>query len=247
MTEQDPLSDLDLELSAYLDGELDPARADALETRLAAEPELAERLAALRTAEARFVRELEAVEDAPLPEGLLSLLESGDAAPAANVAGLQQRRPAPLPLALAAGIALVVGFLLARLVVPPAGAPGDSLLAGGVVDSASPLHDVLQHQPSGTLTELAGGAVVTPVMSFAAEGGGYCRELQVQSAAGGSRALACTRSGAAWQVEVAEFAPADAAGYQVAGSSSAVARAGARRRAGEPLDAEEEAALLGRW
>jgi hypothetical protein len=189
-----------------------------------------------------------------MPPGVLALLaERDEPVRAGNVVSLQ-RRPAAvqrlqLPLALAASIALVVGFLAAHLIGPLTTGPAEgppAWLADGTIAASSPLFDVLENQPSGSVTELAGGAA-TPILSFARSGGGFCRELQVRSAAGSSRTVAC-REKDGWLLRVAEFTPAGTDGYQMASQSgSAVASTVARLRDGAPLDAASEAALLGSW
>jgi hypothetical protein len=193
MTDHPDPQDSDEALSALIDGELDDASALALHERMAANPALAARFAALQAANARFAAELRALDDVPMPPGVLALLaERDEPVRAGNVVSLQ-RRPAAvqrlqLPLALAASIALVVGFLAAHLIGPLTTGPAEgppAWLADGTIAASSPLFDVLENQPSGSVTELAGGAA-TPIMSFARSGGGFCRELQVRSAAGSS-------------------------------------------------------------
>lgn len=256
MTDRPEPQDTDEALSALIDGELDHASALALHERMAADPALAARFAALQAASARFTADFRALDDVPLPAGVLALLEASDAqAEPDNVVTLPRRAAAgplrTLPLALAAGIALVVGFLAAQLIGPlaPGRADGQpAWLADGAIAPASRLFDVLEHRPSGTVAELADGAAATPVLTFARAGGGFCRELQVRSTAGSSRAVAC-RGDESWQVQVAEFTPAAAsAGYQAASQAeSAVATTIARLREGPALDAASEAELLGSW
>ncbi len=153
----------------------------------------------------------------------------------------------PLPLALAAGLALVVGFL-AALLVGPAGqgtAPAGPFTAQ--LSPATPLHTILQTQPSGTVVQVDGMDVV-PVRTFETQGGIICREVHARSTQGRTLALAC-RHGDGWVLRTTEQLPAEeSAGYQTASSSgSAVAVSIDRLKQGPALDPEAEAALLQRW
>ena len=139
-----PSPEVDAELSALLDGELEAEAAQALRAQMIEEPALAERLADLAAADGTLRQWGE--EQLPAPERLIALKEKLqarieaepadseeplDSRPAhqAQVFHLPARWRAPLAAALAAGLAL---FILARPgeeVAPQPSTPLDSSMA----------------------------------------------------------------------------------------------------------------------
>lgn len=244
------------ELSALLDGELDAARTREIKARMAADPALAQRYAALAQADSRFHSAASSLDRVPLPDSILALLDEQGLEPPDNVTGLQPRRARsrlagvePLPLALAASLALVVGFLAALLVGPVSQntgtAPAGPLTAQ--VAPGTPLHTLLQTQPSGTVVQVDGMDVV-PVQTFETEGGVVCREVHARNSQGRTLALAC-RHGNSWLLRTTERLSTDeSAGYQTASSTgSAVSASIDQLKQGPALDPAAEAALLERW
>jgi anti-sigma factor RsiW len=63
-------------LSACHDGELPPTEAEAVRRRLAREPELAERLSAMRRVDAAVVSAFRAIDRQPVPGRVLDLLHA---------------------------------------------------------------------------------------------------------------------------------------------------------------------------
>jgi hypothetical protein len=254
MSEQQNPDRLDELLSALIDGELDEAGARELERRIAADPALAERYAALEAANRRFARAVSRIDETPVPDTILKLLSAAADAPrstASRDAAVAPRSSGATPawrLPLAAGIALVVGFLAAQLLHPeaPDSAGPPALTASGRIGAASPLYDVLRQVPSGTAAR-AGDATATPVITFETVTGGYCRELSLRAPDGASRVLACHHDGD-WRLRVVEFLPVSFHGYQTAAAADSPVTAAVRRLMhGPPLDAEEEAALIEGW
>jgi anti-sigma factor RsiW len=101
----------ELEISAFVDGELPPERARLVAARLAADPVLAERVERYRADKAMLARVYDPVLDWPLPETL-------EAAP----------RPAPHRAAAYWGVGMLAAAAVAAVVV------GTSLLRGGGAD-----------------------------------------------------------------------------------------------------------------
>ncbi|MDZ7668201.1 MAG: hypothetical protein U5Q16_01840 [Gammaproteobacteria bacterium] len=256
MSQRHDTATTDEELSALLDGELNAARAREIKARMAADPALARRYAALAQADSQFQAAARGLDRVPLPDSILALLDEQDQSPPDNIRTLQPRRAGSwvsgveaLPLALAASLALVVGFLAALLVGPvrqdSTMAPAGLLTAQ--ITPATPLHTVLQTQPSGTVVQVNGMDVVA-VQTFETQGGILCREVHARSSQGRTLALAC-REDSGWLLRTTEFLPSEeSAGYQTASSTaSAVAAAVARLKQGAALNMEAEAALLERW
>ncbi len=117
----------DVLLSAWLDGELDPVAARALEARIAAEPELAARLRAMQ----RVDEGLRALPEATVPAGLRERLRARiDAEPPATAHAESSDRPIPLaPPRLArrsrvpAGIGMAAAAALLFLLLRPGPVP----------------------------------------------------------------------------------------------------------------------------
>jgi anti-sigma factor RsiW len=88
------------ELHAYIDGELDAGRADAIAARLAADPLLAKRVAGFRADMAMLKRVYAPLADRPMPRAWLALAENSKPA-------------APYSWRMAGAIAAVLLFVLA--------------------------------------------------------------------------------------------------------------------------------------
>jgi anti-sigma factor RsiW len=95
------------ELHAYLDGELDAARADAVAARLAADPELASKVAGFRADMAMILQIYGPLSRKPVPDKWLALMEN--AGPASHVSwrGWATAIAAALLIALAAATPFV--------------------------------------------------------------------------------------------------------------------------------------------
>jgi anti-sigma factor RsiW len=96
------MTDMGLQLSAYIDGELSPAEARALEALLASDPGLQAELEALRSANDFALEDFGAMLSAPVPLTLARAINSAETPAAAGP------RRAPVWAALAAGLALFV-------------------------------------------------------------------------------------------------------------------------------------------
>jgi uncharacterized membrane protein (UPF0136 family) len=257
-------------LSAYLDGELPPDLEALLEKRLETDPLLALRLEQLSQADAALRDAYHPISAEPLPRAVLDrILAHADrpvvdaeqgASKSTNVVDLGAHRPARVPRdfawtsALAASVMLVIGGLIGYIVASQISSPEGGLLAStGGVARGSDLHDALEMAPSGSTRDIAAGLRVTPVLTFAARDGGYCRQLAIAGSEGSAAVLAC-RHDDGWRVEALGFAetPALAAGAQggpfrpASEASSAIDAAIDERIAGDPLDSASESALIER-
>ena len=213
-------------LIAYLDGELDAEHAAAVETALAADPALSERAVRHRALADRVRGAFAPVAAEPVPERLSAMLGRNDT----KVVDLAARRARRVTWqawgALAASVAagLVVGLAI------PRGSPvlGDQMAARGELAQA------LEERASGR------GQAMEIGLTFKDHAGRYCRTF----AGDGVSGLAC-REKEAWKVELAVRQPkASETEYRTAASVTAapVLNMVDQLIAGEPLDAEQEAA-----
>ena len=245
----------DERLSAWLDGELPDVEAHRLEERLAAEPALARRLERLRQSDHAAQHAFHAIDGSPMPSAVLDLLRDEDAdrsrdAQEASVVRLRPRAPRffQVPVAIAASVALVAGFLVRDLIAPPGIGEDTALPISGLVASGSGLFRLLETAPAGQPVDLADGSRAEVVLTFQANDGDWCRQFRMEADPAALHGLACRQPGG-WQLETASFAgpePSDATFRQAAGATPAALEAAVRARLGarEPLDADEESQVL---
>ena len=226
----------DERLMAYADGEGDAAERAAVEQAIAADPALAERVAAQRARRERRRAAVAPVLSEPLPQRLLDAARG--AAPVIDLATERsKRRWQPVHWgAIAASLCL--GLLVGRLwqpVVPDAALA----LTGEVAAAAGPLARALEATPSGPESAAR--------LSFIDRDGRYCRAFALGAQAG----LAC-RAAEGWRIEALASADAGASGQTYRQASSAlppaVLAAIDARIAGPALDAAaERAAIAAGW
>ncbi len=239
----------DQQLSAYLDGELPPDETAAIEKALVRSPALEARLARFREADRLAADALHGIDDRPLPPAVATLLAPRPETP---VLRPQFWRPFVRPLALAASIALVVGFgigFLASAQFAPR-LPAEAVAAAslGEITRDQPLFPVLETTPSGTPRVLAGlDLEATPTLSFRARDGRYCRELVVAGRDRARRGLFCRTRAGAWQALAMVAAPGpDENAYAPAADTGTALldRAISDLIAGAPLDGTTERRLI---
>ncbi|HYG25495.1 MAG TPA: hypothetical protein VD906_01165 [Caulobacteraceae bacterium] len=212
-------------LMAYVDGELPEARRIAVDSAVAGDPALFERLEKHRRFRARMSGAFAGVAEEPVPARLL------DAARSSNLVSL--RRPA-LPAWAAIAATLVVG-VMAGLAVPR-GEPtiASDLTAQGQLAAA--LDKQLASAPADSAVRVG--------LTFRSADG-YCRTFSQEAVAG----LAC-REDDSWKVRMAVAAEAAAGDYRTAAAETPaeVLEAAQNLMVGEPLDAvAEQAAVRANW
>lgn len=252
MTE-DPIAPDDAELSAYLDGQLPQGRADRLTERLAAEPALLRRLEAMRSADDATRRLYARLDQLPMPAGVLDLLQQKrSASPDSNVVSFPVRalrQYLQLPVAIAASVALLAGFLVNDLLRGNAAGRGDlPTIATGDIPADSALYRLLETGTGAAPWSLAGGTQAQLLLTFEESNGDFCRQLRLSSGSRAAQALACRRADG-WQLEIVDFEPAGSPGgpYQQASAydSAAVnAAVDALMGTNQPFDAEAETQLI---
>jgi hypothetical protein len=222
-------------LMAYADHELDAAAAAAVDSAVAADPQLEQRLRRLQRQRALLSAAFGRVLDEPVPPELV--------AAASGARRIVPMRHWGWPEFAAMAASLVGGVLVTWLAVRATGEPllhatRDGLVASGGLARA--LSDRLAGEPVDEGVRIG--------LSFRDVEGGYCRAFVVERP-GRIAGLAC-RAADAWQVKLlTESAPGDdRSAYRMAASGlpEDVLRAVDRRIAGEPLDAAGEAAARSR-
>jgi hypothetical protein len=243
-------------LMAYVDGELDAEARTAVDAAVAADPEVAQRLAQHKALRLSLQRTYDEVLSEPVPQRLVNAARSAPAgAHEAEVADLASARAArakshrrTLPsrvswsqwgtIAASLLVGLIIGqFFLNTGDVGPFVTRGGELLARGALAQA--LSAQLASNQSQSSTVQIG-------VSFRARGGTYCRTFALSDAQSRERTLAglaCHERGT-WQIEVLAPGEKRAPGaYRMAGSQApkAVLQGLEDRIEGEPLDASGEA------
>jgi hypothetical protein len=241
-------------LMAYVDGELDAARAAEIAAAAQADAALAARIATQRQLRERVTSAFANVPAQEVPERLLAAARGPTAEPAAaapargNVVQFPSRGTRAPPTAwrarewtaMAASLLLGV-FLTWRMLAPAGGASFET--RGGELVAA---HDLAAALDGQLAAHQAADAPVRVGVSFKSRAGGYCRSFELRTA--GSAGVAC-READAWRVEVlAKSAGASGEMRQAATLPPAVIAAIAATIDGDPLDAAgEEAARKSAW
>lgn len=236
--EDSPLSASDLAMMRYFEGAMSPQEEHAF---LAAHPAAQAAAERWRAQERALRGAFDPVLNEPAPERLLLAAQmQRPQTQRSNI--LAFRLPAARPrwetLALAAAAALVLGLQLGRAFEPATGAiiradAGDFIARGA-------LERALNTAPSG-----AEGRFARILLTVPAQDGGHCRAFSVGDQSG----LACRGAEKdAWRVvALAEQPPGLQGDYRPAsGPPEAVLAAIEAYRAGDPLEAAEENALIRR-
>ena len=230
-------------LAAYADGELDASGRERVEASMAADPNVASRVAAHRALRNKLNVQFDKVLSEPVPEYLVALARSAsNGSESGRVLKFppERKRRSPWVQWSSLAASFVLGALLWQIGsrLYPAGPITESngdLVASGALASALSNRLVSQQTPT---------QAVQIGLSFRTRQGRYCRtfELQQSEAAAG---LACHEE-KGWKVEVltqtASSAPVQGPYRQAASAlPPLVLQAIEDAIAGEPLDATAEA------
>lgn len=237
-------------LMAYADGELDTSTRTQVEDAIAADPQIARRVAEHKALRDMLRSTYDKVLDEPVPDRLLATARQRPAAQTGVVVPLRPRKRAQtpsLPYWGAIAASFVVGALVwhfgAQLYLPaPIAERNGQLLAAGVLDKAL---------SSQLVQEQAAQSAVQIGVSFRSKGGNYCRTFQLRD--GNSLAGLACREADKWRLQVlaqGESSPPGQPQFRPAGSSmpAAIAQAVEQSIEGEPMDAQAEAtARTNQW
>lgn len=241
-------------LMAYADNELDAEGRASVEAAMAADPEIAKRVARHKTLRGALKSQFDPVLREPVPDRLLTAVRKTPAAQPrkAEVTDLARVRAAKQQIAgpsrrwswpewggMAASLVLglAVGYALLR---PPGQMIANS---DGRLVAQGALKEALSRQLAG---EQAGEERPVQIgLSFAAKSGNYCRAFVTHSAES-MAGIAC-REGNAWSVKIlapSESTKSGANGYRMAGTPLplAVTQAIGEQIEGDPLDGAGEVA-----
>ena len=216
---------------AWLDGELEPEEAAAMEKKVAADPELAQLAQQHRSLGAKLSNIFDPILDAPMPKKLEDALRPK--ADVIDLASARRRRSiSSLPQWTAIAATLAVGIFIGNMMPERGNAPVD--LQGGKIYAAASLNRALDSE----LASAPQGSVRIGI-TFRSSAGQICRTF-TQSAASG---LAC-RSGDKWQVKGLFGAPeGQQADYRMAaGMDPNLASLVGSLMTGEAFDAAQEKA-----
>ena len=220
---------------AWLDGELSGAEAAEMESRVAADPRLAQLAEQHRAVASRLRSAFDTVAEAPVPERLSQVLRpEGEVVDfAERREDRERRRPAFLPQWAAMAATLVVGLFVGMMVREPGGAPVE--LQGGGIYATATLDGALDAQ----LASAPDDSDLRIGVTFRNQEGAICRSFTGKQATG----LAC-RDGDRWRVSGLFPAPEGQSGeYRMAaGMDPNLAALIDSTIAGEPLDATQERA-----
>lgn len=220
----------DEKLMAYADGELDPAEAQDIEARVAADPALADRLRLFTATRGAMA----GLAPPPVPDALSARIRAlAETTPAAaNVVPLAPRRPVRWQMAAAASVALAIGLGAGIFAIPRNEA------FGTVGDLAAALSSL----PSGETADVAGGSLHV-ISTFHEADGTLCREFEHDGPDARRLTSVACRGDGTWDLRLA-VAGGGAEGYAPVSSSDALEAWFAGTEAGPPLDPEAEAAAL---
>lgn len=229
-------------LSAFLDSELPEAQMQALRDRLREDPELAERLAALASADDQLLKHYSAIDERPLPTAVTEMLSDPEPAPVVALPWWRKvRHGLHQQVGLAVAAVLVLGFGIAQLIPFPGSGQGADWEA---------VAEALEATPSGEPRVLPDDGRILPRLTFVNRDGQYCRQYRLERDGSASENIAC-RDGADRQdwtnVASRNVAMTQSNGtYQTATGGSVLDDTLDRMMQGEAVDPSQERQLIAR-
>lgn len=239
----------DEKLNRLLDNELDAKERADMEATLAGDATLQAKLTQMQHADNLVRTAFSGPMKGVVPDRFLNAIDAGLAArevpvernvipisPSVNLASNDNSK-SWWRIGAAVAASLVIGLVF-----------GSQLTTGGSGTASVALNKALSAVPSGQTASLAPGESITPQLSFAQAGGGYCRQFTLLGTSGAKSGLAC-RKGGDWSVEalMPTNAGSSAEGDYVTAegpSGGGIEAVINTRRAGDPLDKAAEAKII---
>jgi anti-sigma-K factor RskA len=252
MNGADDMNGQDERISAWLDGAMSPQEAAAFEKEMEGNPEMASLVERWRGNDARLRAAYQSPEAGAISDALLGRLGLADQQPADNVVALDDFRAArraalndnaapykwrwPLVGSIAASVVAVLAIGSFWLQQPSG------------IEGQPAFQTAMNGTNSGVAIALSDAQTLTPILSFEAGDGRFCREFALSGAAGSNQGIACKSAGQ-WQVEAlvkgGGALPTNdeirTAGGKDDASLDAVYR---RLDAGDPIGSEKEKSLI---
>lgn len=231
------------DLRAFADGELSGKDASVVEAAIAADPALAEELAAEKRLREALAAHFDPIVAEPVPDHLSAMIAASagnEPAKVVNIAEARERRKARFTLpswgtGSAIAASLVLGMLFARVL----DRPGDLTESSGGLVASGELAKGLETQLAANAGRDGGLKIMA---TFQSNNGNYCRVFDKRAIAG----IACRDSGGSWLIERAQSGmQAEQGDYRQAGSADSDLLAAAQEMTkGEPFDAAAEAKAI---
>ena len=177
-------------LSAFLDAALPEHEMEQVRQQLLEGEQLAERMADLAMVDTLVQQYYAQIDQQPLPEAVLLLLDEAEQPSTAQVIAFPWWQRAQQQIqrhaAAVACIALFAGYGLSQLSTEPD--PGSAALRQDVLQ-------LLDSAPSGQSYAIAQQQQLTPRLSFISMQGDFCRHYALQSPKQSSENIACRQQG----------------------------------------------------
>ncbi len=230
----------DEQLSAFLDAELPVVEMEFIREQLLEDETLADRLAELALVDELVAASARQIDQRPVPQGVNTMLQEQPASAQIIAFPLWKRiqRSVQQPVALAASVALVIGFGVAQL-----------MNNGTNQNNWSAVAEILESSPSGVVQVASNGSEVKPRLTFKNHQGDYCRQFDLKNSKGQSENIAC-RQGTIWQLtaSVVQHQSPSIGDYQTASGGSGLDEALEQMVAGDIFNAQIEADIINnRW
>lgn len=245
----------DEQLSAFVDGELDPTTAGRLLAQLPQDARLARRVEIFRQTGPQLGELFASELQTPVPEAMRALLRASE--PDSRVTPLHRRvraaatRGQRWPFALAASIIVIIGVSVLLPDLRKQAAQPHAERIAGLPDNLKLLDHTLEHTPSGEPVEVTSAGEtfeLLPTSTFRDHEGRWCRELRSTQLNTGASAgvLSCRTGEGAWQVAIAAadhyVETVQDEGYFAAGQSTQIDQPYDRLSA-----AEEQTVMAAGW
>ncbi|MES2822563.1 MAG: hypothetical protein V4732_03105 [Pseudomonadota bacterium] len=224
----------DEQLSAFLDAELPHAEMEIIREQLLEDETLADRLAELALVDELVASSAKQIDNLPMPLAATELVQKQSAEIIAFPFWKRVQHSLQQPAALAASVALFIGF-------------GASLIMNKSSNQNdwSAVAQVLETAPSGVIQIATNGAEIKPRITFKNYQGNYCRQFTFSDGKNHSENIAC-RQDDQWQLtnSAVQQQHPPAIEYQTASGGSVLDETVEKMADGEFFNEQQEAAVI---